>query len=89
MTKAIATVLIALTFTFSGCSQKELLVTKKVYIKEPKYEFQKLDLDGVYIELKDKKTQRLCTEPLLQLNDIYKNVKKFYDNQIDDYNSSK
>ena len=62
----------------SGC-------TNQVQVKEPKYKFEKIDTHGVYIELKDKNTQRTCTPALLELNDMYKGIIEFYDYQIDKY----
>lgn len=85
MIKALAMILIALSFFFNGCATKERLVTKIEYIKEPKYQFNKIELQGAYIELKDKETQRVCTQSLIELNTIYKGVIEFYDWQIDNY----
>jgi len=85
MTKTIALILIALTFTFSGCSQKEKVITKIEYIKQEKYDFNKINLDGAYIVLKDKNTQKVCSNSLNELNSFYKEVIAFYDWQIDNY----
>ncbi len=85
MTTVKALILIALVFIFSGCSQKEKIVTKIEYVKQEKYEFNKIDLNGAYIELRDKNIQKVCSPSLLELNTFYKDVVNFYDWQIDQY----
>lgn len=85
MIKVQVSILILLVFIFNGCSQKEKIITKIEYIKEDKYNFNKIDLQGSYIELKDKETQKQCTPSLLELNNIYKGVVDYYDWQIDNY----
>ena len=54
----------------------------------PKYEFQKIDTSGVYIDMKSKEVQRVCTPSLLELNEVYQGIIGFYDYQIDSYNES-
>ncbi len=74
-------------FIFSGCFTKQVdkIVVKKEFIYEKPYIFEKIDLQGTYIELNSKQVQRLCTPPLIELNDVYKGVIEYYDWQIDSY----
>jgi len=85
MIKIKVLVLIALAFISNGCTPKEKIVIKTEYIKQQKYTFNKVELKGAYIELKDKHTQKLCTPSLLELNTLYKDILYFYDWQIDEY----
>ena len=74
-------VFLVLAIVFSGCGTKQKL-TQPV---EPVYEFQKLDTTGVYIDLKSKEKQKLCSESLIELNSIWLEIQKYYDYQIDTY----
>jgi len=77
-------VLMLIVFILSSCSTKQVEPRVK-YIKNEKFEFQKIDLSGVYVEL-DKKDRKRCTKYLIDLNDIYSGIIDFYDYQIDEYN---
>jgi len=79
--KSIITLSIALVFIFSGCTQKQ---PQYIYLQAPKYDFQKIDLSNTYIEVE--KDELNCFRPLKQLNMIYKETVKFYEDQIDEYN---
>jgi hypothetical protein len=75
-----------------GCSSKVEPVkvetkwrTKIEYREAKRYDFQKVDLTGVYIELKDVETRKLCTPSLLEARDIYTGVIKYYELMIDEY----
>lgn len=79
----VTSLILILVFIFSGCAQKEII--KKVYIKAPTFEFQKINLSGAYIDLESNEQRNLCVKPLIELNDLYKGVLDFYDSQIDTY----
>ena len=87
MIRAIVYQLVLLGFIFSGCSNKvpEKVVVKTEYVYEEPYKFEKIDLDGVYIELGTKEIQKMCTPGLLEINSIYKGAIEYYDWQIDTY----
>jgi len=77
-------VLMLIGFILSSCSTKQVEPRVK-YIKNEKFEFQKVDTKGVYIEL-DKHDRKRCTKYLLELNEIYNGILDFYNYQIDEYN---
>lgn len=77
-------VLIALTFFFNGCAQKE---PQTIFIDAPLYNFQKISLNGIYVDAKTKEIQRICTPVVLEASKIYKHIiNDFYEYQIDEYN---
>lgn len=124
MTNHIKLILLVLgiTLILSGCSTKPEVVVKTVYLEPKKYEFQKLDFTGAYIELNEytmknvridrnkfivsnssnpvlygvidhekneilftpKGIQRLATTPLLELDDIFKGTRTYYEWQFDE-----
>ncbi|MBL3520321.1 hypothetical protein H0A43_07520 [Arcobacter lanthieri] len=73
--------LIAFISLFNGCSQK--LPSKIEYIKEEKYPFQFIELNGVYIELP--KEQETCISKLKELDSLHLGIRKYYENQIKHY----
>lgn len=70
--------LIVFIFSLVGCIPK---TPKIVYVKQEAYEFQRIDLEGVYIE----KENKSCSEIVSELQSIYKSVILFYEEQIEDY----
>lgn len=72
--------LVLVSILISGCATKE-----KEIIKQDPYSFQKIELQGAFIELPSKNIQKTCTPSLLELNTIYQGVIIFYDYQIDEY----
>lgn len=89
--KAIKWILIASGFTLllSGCAVKPEIIERTVYVKEEPWSFEKLDMNGVYIELESKEVQRICTPSLLKLDELHRGVRKFYEEQIDAYEESR
>ena len=77
-------VLMLIGFILSSCTSKQIEPRVK-YVKSEKFEFQKVDLNGVYVEL-NKKDRKRCTKYLIDLNEIYSGILDFYDYQIDEYN---
>ena len=65
-----------------GCGEPQIQVR---YVEATPYKFEKINLEGVYIELGSKEVQHLCTPVLLDLNNLYIGVVNFYDWQIDAY----
>lgn len=79
--KVILSLLIVSTL-ISGCTPK--VIVKKVFIEPTKYNFEKVDFSGAYIELTDEQIN-ICKEPLEILKNSYKSTKEIYDEQFDDY----
>jgi len=69
----------------TGCNKEPELVVKNKYVYEKPYDFSTIDLDGVYIDLKTKEIQKLCSPALVELNTMYKGVVEFYTSQIRRY----
>jgi len=65
-----------------GCGEPQIQIR---YVEATPYKFEKISLEGVYIELSSKEVQHLCTPALLDLNNLYTGVVDFYDWQIDAY----
>jgi len=88
MTTVRAWILIALvSITNIGCGYKvvERVVVKDRLVPEPKYKFEKINLEGAYMELGSKEVQRVCTPKLLEMNEMYRGVIGYYEWQIDEY----
>ena len=68
----------------SGCSQKE---PETIYIKQSKFQFEKVPLEGAYISLKgfSDKDKEICVPKLKELNTVYKSIVEAYDMQFDEY----
>ena len=68
----------------SGCSQKE---PETIYIKQSKFQFEKVPLEGAYISLKgfSDTDKEICVPKLIELNTVYKSIKEAYDMQFDEY----
>lgn len=65
----------------SGCSQKEPEI---VYVKQKKFDFQIISLEGAYIHLEPKEKE-VCIPKLIELNTIYQGIKEAYDLQFSEY----
>lgn len=83
-----------LVFIFSGCycslkKPEPEVVVKTEYVKEPKYEFYKVNTDGLYVDAKAKEVQRMCTPVVLETSDMYRKIVDYYDWQIDEYGKGK
>ena len=90
MTTIKALIPILLVFTFSGCycsfkKPEPQIVVKTEYIKEDKYNFEKVNTDGLYIETETKELQSKCTPLVLETSSIFRGIVDFYDWQIDEY----
>ena len=70
----------------NGCSQKEPEVK---YVKQKKFDFQAISLEGAYISLKgfSDKDKEKCVPKLKELNTIYKGIKEAYDIQFNEYDN--
>lgn len=85
-------ILIVLVFIFSGCycswnKPEPKVVVKTEYIKEKKYEFSKIELEGLYVETASKEVQKLCTPVVLEISDMYKKIIDYYNWQIEEYSN--
>lgn len=85
--KVLILTLLSTIFLISGCADKQIVIEKE-YIKPKPYPFEKISMDGTYIELHDKEIQRQCTPYLLELDGIHKNIRDYYHWQIDEYSKS-
>ena len=84
------TILIVLSSIYSGCTPtKPEIVIKKEYIYEKPYAFEKIDIEGAYIEMGSKELQRTCAPKMVELNDVWSGVVAFYTWQIDRYKEDK
>ncbi len=85
MKKVILTILIALStiLSTSGCTPK-----REVYIPVT-FEFQDIDLRGVYVEMDSKMNQSVCTPYMNQLEDVLGGTIKFYVDQNQRYRLAK
>ncbi len=84
--KKLLTISLCLTLVLlnSGCTQKE---PKIEYVKQKKFNFEKISLKGAYISLKgfSDKDKEICVPKLRELNTIYKSIKEAYDLQFNEY----
>ena len=87
MTKVTASALVLLGFTCSGCAPKvvEKVVIRTKYVYEEPYNFQKVPIDGMYIDMGTKKLQKMCTPKMLEMNTQYREIIDYYDWQQDEY----
>lgn len=78
-------IIVSILFLINGCTPKEPEI---IYVKRNKYEFQKVDFTGAFIDLKEltEDQRNMCIPKLQELNTIYSETKSFYDSQFDDYN---
>ena len=72
--------LIIVSILSSGCTPKE---PKIIYKKAPVYDFQSIDFEGAYIDLKP--NEMICKPIILHVIEVYSETKAFYDEQIKDY----
>ena len=75
---------VAIAIVFAGCAGKAPVEYR--YVEDKIYRFEKIDLDGVYVDTGSKDVQRVCTPILNEMNTIYKGAISFYVWQIDEYN---
>lgn len=81
--KSLLTISLCLTLILfsSGCTQKEPRVE---YVKQKKFGFEKVSLEGAYIQLNPQEKE-VCVPKLIELNTVYKSIKEAYDIQFDEY----
>ena len=74
--------------TGSGCAgtakEEYVLPPKVVSVEKEPYKFQKVDLEGAYIDLDSIEARNMCTPYLMDLDALLGGVIKFYEWQQDE-----